>query len=538
MRAEVRTINHRTGWTRPAVLALGAGAVSAAGFQPLALWPLALAALALFFHLIASAPGARRAALLGWLFGLAHFTLGNNWIATAFTYQAAMPAWLGWIAVVLLSVYLAVYPALAALAAWLLTRSLRTDRVAPPLPSFVLAMAGCWVVAEWLRAWVFTGFPWNPLGILTLGGWQRPGLAGLLGPWLGTYALSGVVVLLAGCWLAGWHLWRSGRRGQAAALVALPVALLILPVTGDGAQGRLPFTLVQPDTRQEELNDPAKFEDQFQVTAALTRAHRPGQRRLVLWPESGVPDYLREGYPQYFYNQTTYRGNPRLARERIGRVIGPGSLLLTGAVDIEVRNDEAIAADNAVTAINERGELLPSYAKAHLVPYGEYLPMKGLLEPLGLSRLVAGSIEFRPGPGPRTIDYGAWGRIGFQVCYEIIFSGQVVDRANRPEVIFNPSNDGWFGSWGPPQHLAQARLRAIEEGLPVLRATTTGISAVIDADGVVRQSLPLKARGRLDGLVPPPGAPTLFSQAGNIIPLCWAALLLVLSVVVRRIPRR
>jgi len=121
-----------------------------------------------------------------------------------------------------------------------------------------------------------------------------------------------------------------------------------------------------------------------------------------------------------------------------------------------------------------------------------------------------------------------------QICYEIIFSGQVVDRAHRPDYIFNPSNDGWFGSFGPPQHLAQARLRAIEEGLPVLRATTTGISAVIDADGIVRQFIPRHTAARLDGLIPPAHAPTLFAQVGNMLPLGWALVLFACSLVAMR----
>jgi len=511
-------------------LALLAGALAATGFQPLALWPVTLAAVALLIQLVADAADWKRAAMLGWLFGVGHFTAGNNWIATAFTYQAEMPAWLGWIAVVLLSLYLAVYPALATLGAWLVARR-RPE-------GLVLAFAGCWIISEWLRSWVFTGFAWNPLGVVTLGGFERPGLASLA-PWLGTYALSGLVVVLAGFWLLAVQCLPS-RKGHAAAAWVTPVVLMILPlgmhieVTKPANDQSLPFTLVQPDTRQQDLNDPSKFEDQFLVTATLTRPRVPGQRRLVLWPESGIPDYLRDGYPQLYYDSTTFAGDPALARGRIGRTIGAGSLLLTGAVDLEIRNGRAVSADNAITAVDDHGRLLPGYAKAHLVPYGEYLPLKWLLEPLGLTRLVAGSIEFRSGPGPRTVDYGPYGKIGFQVCYEIIFSGQVVDPHHRPDMIFNPSNDGWFGSWGPPQHLAQARLRAIEEGLPVLRATTTGISAVIDANGVVRQYLPLHRSGRIDGLVPPPRAPTLFSRTGNMLPLGLAAVLLVLSAIVRR----
>ena len=122
---------------------------------------------------------------------------------------------------------------------------------------------------------------------------------------------------------------------------------------------------------------------------------------------------------------------------------------------------------------------------------------------IGLSRLAPGDLDFLDGPGPRTLDLPGFGRAGLQVCYEIIFSGEVVDRANRPDFIFNPSNDAWFGAWGPPQHLAQARLRALEEGLPVIRATPTGISAVIDADGRLLHSLPLGTAGAIDARLPP-----------------------------------
>jgi len=278
--------------------------------------------------------------------------------------------------------------------------------------------------------------------------------------------------------------------------------------------------------RQELIDDPANFENQFRTTALLSLPRRSVARRLVLWPESGVPDYLRDGYPGWLYAENTFAGSPVLARRRIGSVIGPGAILLTGAVDLELSGDRVVAARNVVTALDGAGTIRGSYAKAHLVPYGEYLPMRSLLAPLGLSRLVAGALDFWPGPGPRTLDLGPWGRVGVQVCYEIVFSGQVVDPASRPDFLFNPSNDGWFGRFGPPQHLAQARMRAIEEGLPVLRATTNGISAVIDANGIVARSLPRPVAGRLDGIIPPAAVPTLFSRMGNALALCWAAVLL------------
>lgn len=506
--------------SRLAVFALGGA--SALGFEPFGWWWLTVAAMAGLLALLARAPNRRSAGWLGWGFGLGQFALGLNWIATSFTYQAQMPAWLGWVGVLLLSLYLALYPALASVTAWWLARANRG--------ALVPALAGTWIVSEWLRGWVLTGFPWNPLGVIALGGFDRPGLARIL-PWLGTYALSGVVVLLAGLtWIAIEH-----RKWWLAPLPLLP---FLAPLHGDPAQGHLAFTLVQPNTPQEELNDPATFESQFAKTASLSAPSNPGAQRLVLWPESGVPDYLRSGYPGWLYAETTFASDPAMARARIGRVIGPGSLLLTGAVDLDISDGRPVDGRNVVTGLDASGDIVASYAKAHLVPFGEYLPLRWLLTPLGLSRLVPGDIDFKPGPGPRTLDLGAWGKAGVQICYEIIFPGHVIDRDHRPDYLFNPSNDGWFGAWGPPQHLAQARMRAIEEGMPVLRATTTGISAVIDADGGVRVFAPLHQSTRLEGLVPPAHAPTPFARLGNWLSLGWALILLTLSKVASRRVRR
>lgn len=516
----------------PRLWALALGVVSATGFQPLGLWPLALLAMGAFVLLIGATANWRQAAWLGWLFGMGHFTFGNNWIATAFTYQGNMPAVLGWAAVPLLSLYLALFPALASGAA----RALARRQEGAPL---LLAFAGFWIISEWLRGWVLTGYAWNPFGIVLLGPFDRPGLAAIA-PWMGTYALSGLAVLIGGALV----LAVVERRFLAAALAALLVALGMYWPAGEGREGTLAVTVVQPDLRQEMLNDPLYYERNFTRLAGLSQARGEDEPRLVLWPESGMVDYLYEGYPQRYYDATTAFGSPILARERIGRAIGEGSMLLTGAVELEFdapkagpkagleatgpvpQDARATGAYNGVTALSADGEIVGNYAKAHLVPFGEYLPFRGLLEPLGLSRLVPGAFDFLPGPGPRTIDLGEYGQAGMQICYEIVFSGQVVDPQVRPDYIFNPSNDGWFGRFGPPQHLAQARLRAIEEGLPVLRSTTTGISALIDGRGVVRDSLGHQEMGRIDAKVPPALPPTLFSRTGNALGLFWALLLL------------
>ncbi|NCP19292.1 MAG: apolipoprotein N-acyltransferase [Erythrobacter sp.] len=507
----------------PRIALLGLGALAALGFPPYHLWPLALAALGGAAILIRFSPTVRSAFFRGWLFGLAHFTVTNLWIATAFTHQDEMPAIIGWFAVPLLAAYLALYPAIAFAVAYRMARG-RASLVYP------LALGGAWIVTEWLRATLFTGYAWGPFSLAMLGPFDRPGLAALL-PFTGTYALSGLAAVLA-VLLVEQVLKREWVRLGLASL--LLVVAMYLPV-GRGAEGTVAYTLVQPNLDQDTLNDPRQYEPSFLTLAALTA--RPSDAtgdRIILWPEGVLPDYLREGYPQRYYAATTAGRDPAYARNRIARVIGEGSLLLTGTMDLEIEGESAVAAYNVVTVIDDGGDLVDGYRKAHLVPYGEYLPFRDILEPIGLSRLVAGTIDFLPGPGPQTIDLGTHGRAGIQICYEIIFSGQVVDGADRPDYIVNPSIDGWFGPSGPPQHMAQARMRALEEGLPVVRSTTTGISGVIDARGVVRQHLGIGERAKLEGTVPPALPPTLFARLGNWLALIWALVLLGASLLVKR----
>jgi apolipoprotein N-acyltransferase len=508
---------------RPGITAILLGLLGACAYPPLHLWPLGLAALAGFVWLTHEAPTWRSALWRGWLFGWAHLTLANNWIATAFTYQAKMPEALGWAAVPLLCIYLAWYPAFAALAAHLLARK-------RPLWAFGLVLGGAWTVTEWLRGWVFTGYPWPPVSLMLLGGWDTPGAARIL-PWFGTYALSGIVILVAALLAASLaaRRWLPG-----AALAVLIAAVMLAPTRSAAPPAReLRYTLVQPYLLQAELNDASKFEEQF---ARLTRLTAPGreQSRIVLWPESALPDFLEDGYPDGYYAAMTAGGNPVYARSRIAKAIGPQSTLLTGVVNLNFRQrpgrtPELVSARNSVMALDGAGRIVAGYDKAHLVPYGEYLPLRPLLEPLGISRLVAGSIEYVPGPGPRTLDLGERAKVGVQICYEIVFSGEVVDPANRPDFIFNPSNDGWFGAWGSPQFVGQARMRAIEEGLPVLRSTTTGISAVIDARGIVRQAIARDKAGSVAGTMPTAAPPTPFARLGHVLTLAWAALFVALG---------
>ena len=461
---------------------------------------------ALLLELLWRAKNLWRALLTGYLFGLGQFVVGLNWIATAFTYQAAMPAWLGWVAVVLLSIYLAVYPAIATAVAW---------RFGSRRPSaLVLTLAGVWAVAEWLRAGIFTGFAWNPVGVI-LDDTHLLKVATLVG----TYGLSSLVVA------AGGMLWLFGRRNLKPGIGVLVVILLLhlipSPITRDKELILRNVRVVQPNIGQEVKWRPEFAEEAAQRLAELS-AQPGGQRpRLLLWPEAAVTEPLEDDRPGIFAAEAAFQ------RQRAAAVLQPGELLLTGGIAVLSKDGISIsAATNSVFALAPNGTIVGRYDKAHLVPYGEYLPMRPLLSALGLSRLAPGEADFASGPAPQTIDLPGWGKVGFQICYEIIFSGHVVDERNRPAFIFNPSNDAWFGRWGPPQHLAQARLRAAEEGLPIIRSTPTGISAIVDAHGHIVQSLPWRTAGVIDAAIPHEARPTLFARFGNIIPLLLAFFLI------------
>jgi apolipoprotein N-acyltransferase len=499
----------------PFLSALALGVLSALGFAPYGLWPLTLLAFGFLYLLLGRTGTIRGAALIGGGFGFGQFVLGLDWIAKAFTYQANMPAWLGWGAVVVLSLYLAIYPALATASAWWATR-----RTGGGAVSLTLFLGASWAVGEWLRGVVFTGFPWNPVSVTMI---DLP--FGHVARFAGTYGLSGLVVASTGFILIlatrpRESLTRKtliGRANIPAAIgLGLLVGLYLVPVMllrfSPPPPPRYPdgpiVHIVQPDIGQGERWDPQMAARHLARLQALSGA--PGAKpRLVLWPESAIEDNVQE--------------DPA-ARMKLAAILGPKDFLLGGGeAPIRDARGEVIAARNSIFAIGAGGQLAARYDKAHLVPFGEYLPLRPILSVIGISRLVPGALDFLPGPGPRTIDLPGFGGVGMDLCYEMVFSGHVADAAHRPRFLFNPSNDAWFGRAGPVQHLAQARLRAIEEGLPVARATPTGVTALIDADGRMLHSLGEGSMGMVELPLPPALPPTVFARIGN-----WAVLLIAL----------
>ena len=488
--------------------------IGACGFQPIGVWPLAPLSIAALLWLIGRAPDLRSALARGWWFGAGQFALGLNWIATSFTYQANMPAWLGWLAVALVACYLAVYPAVAAGLAWKYGRG-------TPI-RLTTAFAAAWIVTEWLRATLFTGFAWNPLGVVLVAT-----------PWawwatvLGTYGLAAPVIAMAGMLFAA--ALRQWRRAGGLALLIAAAAMPRLLVGTPPVASPLALRIVQPNIGQDVKWQEGSEKRNLALLARLSR-HDPRQPLLLLWPEAAVTLPMQDARVEAYY-----RRRAAAQREAAAAALGPKDLLLTGGITIGSANGvDASSATNSIFALDSSGRILARYDKNHLVPYGEYLPMRPLLSRIGLSRLAPGDLDFAPGPGPQSFDLPGIGRVGFQLCYEIIFSGRIVDRERRPDFLFNPSNDAWFGAWGPPQHLAQARLRAIEEGLPVLRSTPTGISAVIDADGGLVRSLGWQSAGFIDARLPAARPPTLFARLGNLLPLLLALGLAIAVIAGRR----
>jgi apolipoprotein N-acyltransferase len=549
------------------VIAIAAGAATATAFAPLDLWPLGLIGLALLAHLVTTAGSGWAAAGRAWLFGTAMFAVSLNWIATAFTFQAKMAAELGWVTVVGLAMYLALFVALpAGLSA----------RLAQKPVARALWLAALWPLAEWLRGTMLTGFAWNPLGAI----WLETPVAQLAsvvgGIGLSLLALACGVALL-------WIVRHTGRwRGAGVLIIAGTGGLALL---GDSMIVEndfigTPLVIVQPGIGQDERYDAAAAERHIASYISLTRAGLnqaaqagrpvlataevaqreltetegvdsplppssekvtgefrnkvdPGLARpnaeaagggtallprnpaLVLWPEGAI-DALVEADPA--------------ALARIAASIGPADLLLAGGTGISRNRDGNSRYANSLFVISgsRGGRIVGRFDKAHLVPLGEYVPWRALLEPLGIARLVPGDYDFAAGPGPRTLALPGFTSVSPMICYEIAFPQAVVDHTNRPGWIANVSNDAWFGAWGPPQHLAQSRLRAIEEGLPVARATPTGISAVIDGFGRVRASLDQGARGSIVTSLPPPQPETLFARMG-LYPVAILGLLLALA---------
>ena len=487
------------GWRR-ALVAIALGIAATAALPPFHLLVLLVPAFAGLVWLIDGAGSPRRAFWAGWWFGVGHFASGLYWVSHAMLVDAAKFAWMIPFALGGLGAGLGLFTGLAALVAQMLGRR----GIATPL-----ALGATWLLAEWLRGHVLTGFPWNLAGTAWLDVPAIPGIAA----WIGLYGLTALTVAAAGL---------VGRLPRVAAIVlALGFAglqaaayLPAAPVPADGAGPML--RLVQPDIEQSLKWDPRERQRNLILTADISRA--PGIERIahVLWPETATLFPL---------------AGDEAFRKDLAQLVPPDGYLLTGSTRIQ--RAPAFAAWNSLHALDAQGEIRATFDKFHLVPFGEYVPLRGVLP---VEKIAPGPVDFSAGPGLRTIRLPGLPPFSPLICYEVIFPAAAVDRHDRPDWILNVTNDAWFGrSAGPYQHFAAARFRAIEEGLPLVRVANGGISAIIDGQGRVRAALPLGARTFLDGALPPPLPPTLYARLGDLVLLALTALLLALGFLLARL---
>jgi len=509
----------RLGPLRGFLLALVAGGASAGALAPLHAVPVLFVTLPLFVWLIDGAGeglrGVRRAAIAGFGFGFGFFLCGLYWIGFAFLVDADQFAWMIPFVAVLLPAGLGLFPALVAA----LARAFWSTG-----PARVLGFAGLWSLSEWLRGHVLTGFPWNLLGY----GWSKALPMLQTTAFVGIYGLSLVTTLAAASLaLLGDSETAPERRVRIpAALLGLLAFLFVLGFARlEGAQPRnvesVRLRIVQARIDQALIEESSMGASIFSRYLALSTG--PGSNRVthVVWPEAAVPFPLEES-PE--------------AQADIAAVLGPNTVLLTGTPRLARRASEAdVDVFNSMSIVT-RGAIAASYDKAHLVPFGEYLPMQRLLERLGLEQLAGNLGSFARGPGPRTLAVPGAPPVGPLICYEIIFPNAAVDRAERPAWLVNLTDDSWFGNGaGPLQHFDAARVRAIEEGLPVVRAANKGVAAIIGPKGEMVAMSPQGAVGALDGPLPMADPATLYARVGD---LPFAILLGGLLLFGLRIPRR
>jgi apolipoprotein N-acyltransferase len=528
-RAAALSIILAWGWRR-AGIALAAGILSALAMAPFNAWPILFLTFPVLVWLIDGAAagkwrGVPGAAWSGFCFGFGYFVPGLYWTGYAFFVDAPTFAWLSPFAVLGLPAYLALYPALGfALARLLWTRD----------ASRILALAVALTVSEWLRGHMLTGFPWNAYGYALSEPLALAQIASVVGLW-GLTFLTVAIFASPALLIEG----KSRRRLWVAPAAAL-ATLLALGIFGVVRLSQLPTQMVphvklrimQPNLQQDvKFNYSAKQAVMQKYLALSDRATGPqstGVRdaSILIWPESAFPFFLMREAD---------------AMAQIADLLPKGTVLITGAVRVpdDARPGVPVTrAYNSIYVIDHDGSVLSVYDKTHLVPFGEYLPYQDWMERLGFSQLTKVQGGYIPGTRRRLLDIPNAPRALPLICYEAIFPGKISERNDRAGWIVNLTNDGWFGiTTGPYQHLQQARLRAIEEGLPVVRAANTGISAVIDPMGRIVARLGLGIEGVLDANLPSAISPTIYARLSNIPAAIMMAIALIF-VVQRRMKRQ
>lgn len=491
----IRTCYARLGalspWRRRGAAVL-LGALGALSFAPVHAVPLMAVSLVGLFWLIQGAASRRRAFTAAWFWGFGHFAAGNFWIANSFLIDAAKFGWMIPPIIGGLAAFLALYPALVGLILW------RRDDLSWRR---ILAFAALFTLGEWLRGHILTGYPWN----LTAYVWDVSEAMMQSAALWGSWGLGFVTVLIFTLPAMFGNAAGSPRARQLAAVGGL--MLLVALVAGGALRlataetGHVPdlrLRIVQGNVAQAERLQGGFGIRHIEKHVALSRSPGFDAIDVVLWPESAA-NFLLDREPHL--------------RQVVAGAVPPGGTLLTGTIRGAPALGEISEIWNSVAVLDQHGEILATADKAHLVPLGEYVPLRDYFP--FVNKLTAGSMDFSAADAPQTIAVPGAPDAGPLVCYEVIFPGAVTDPAQRPEWLVNVTNDGWFGmSPGPFQHFTASRFRAVEEGLPLVRAANTGISGIIDAYGRIEAVTDLGTEAVLDGSLPVALPATPFARWG------------------------
>lgn len=473
-------------WRRLGV-ALAAGVTSVVAFAPLSIFPLAIASIAILAWMTMEARNTREAAVSGFAYGLGLFLAGVGWVYVALSQFGGMPFWLAAPATTVFAAYLALFPAAACVACSLVPKNLRW-----------IAFPASWTLTEWLRGWLFTGFPWLSLGYSQVPSSPLAELAPVLGVFGVSYACAQLGACAAAC-------AERSTRGKAIGTALAVSALVIfagLPAWTHPASAPISVTLVQGNIAQD-----LKFREDRLLSTLSTYARfaEASTSRLTVLPETALPLFLHELPAEY------------LAR------LGDHARARDGDLIVGIFENDPVGSDRYFNSVLSLGQSERQvYRKHHLVPFGEFIPLKGILAPIindwlhiPLSDQARGDARQRP-------LHVAGQQVAMNICYEDVFGSEIIRQLPAATLLANVSNDAWYGrSWAADQHAQIAQMRAKETGRWMLRSTNTGVTAIIDDDGRIRARLPQFVEGHLDGEAQGRTGATPYVLAGN-----WAVVLL------------
>lgn len=495
----------------PKTSAFTLGVLSISALPPYFCFPILFITLSGLFYLMQKAQTGKEWFNLGYWFGFGFYAFGLSWIGNALLIDAKTFGWLYPIVLMASGGFFGLFIAFPAYFSFYFKN----------IYARYLAFSAFWVIFEWIRSFIFTGFPWNLLGTTLAFSPQTIQLASVIG----TYGLS-LLVLLIGLAPALWLCNKNSNN----AILSLSIICLITSLNlgygfwrinklDDSQNSNIKIRIVQPSIPQTMKWSPVSLDENLNKYIVLSRSQGLEEIDFVIWGETASPFPL--DYDNYY-------------RELVTNAISTKGHLITGSLRYEADENDFYQPLNSMFILNKHGVIEAHYDKSHLVPFGEYIPFRQYL-PQWIRPITNTIANFKAGAGLQSIQIANYPSLGALICYEIIFPAQVVNKESKPQWLINLTNDGWYGnSAGPYQHLVTAQMRAVEEGITIVRAANTGISAVIDRLGIIRHSLGLNQTGILDFFLPKQlEIATPYGKKSNFIPLILCFLNLALAVLVK-----